>query len=310
MLKIASFCTKFVHFLISKSGFSNIRHLNHTVMERKDNVLDILLKSDEDVLDDKSVVVSLKDAKAKVFEILNDLNQEKKEMKVLEEDLPEYKRITVKLRCLLELLDLMDDSESPSPLPKTGFIKLAEGLDFPKSECKANFLAMVVDKVLNTVLPSLMSKNRYILQLGANIILQGQSQRLSSKLEQCITELFNISQGTLDWEKNMLATIHEHFASKHDSIEEEDGVLDDQVKALQVKDGQAYGRVIRVEQTLVHALKSLSEKMPILLYTDPSAALDAVDVIADMARSGKFRSPQFISGEFFCSLSLFSGDNE
>ena len=49
-------------------------------MERKECVLDILLKSEEDVLDDKSVIVSLKDAKAKVFEILNDLNQEKKEM--------------------------------------------------------------------------------------------------------------------------------------------------------------------------------------------------------------------------------------
>ena len=52
--------------------------------ERKDGVLDILLKSEDDILDDKSIVISLKEAKAKVFEILNDLNLEKKTMKNLQ----------------------------------------------------------------------------------------------------------------------------------------------------------------------------------------------------------------------------------
>ena len=52
--------------------------------ERKDGVLEILLKTEEDVLDDKGLVVALKEAKAKVFEILNDLNLEKKNLKNLE----------------------------------------------------------------------------------------------------------------------------------------------------------------------------------------------------------------------------------
>ena len=50
------------------------------VAERKDGVLEILLKTEEDVLDDKGLVVALKEAKAKVFEILNDLNLEKKNL--------------------------------------------------------------------------------------------------------------------------------------------------------------------------------------------------------------------------------------
>ena len=54
------------------------------VAERKDGVLEILLKTEEDVLDDKGLVVALKEAKAKVFEILNDLNLEKKNLKNLE----------------------------------------------------------------------------------------------------------------------------------------------------------------------------------------------------------------------------------
>ena len=58
------------------------------VAERKDGVLEILLKTEEDVLDDKGLVVALKEAKAKVFEILNDLNLEKKNLKNLEVTTP------------------------------------------------------------------------------------------------------------------------------------------------------------------------------------------------------------------------------
>lgn len=54
------------------------------VAERKDGVLEILLKTEEDVLDDKGLVVALKEAKAKVFEILNDLTLEKKNQRNLE----------------------------------------------------------------------------------------------------------------------------------------------------------------------------------------------------------------------------------
>ena len=101
---------------------TNIRHLDQTVSERKENVLEILLKSEEDVLDDKSVIVSLKEAKAKVFEILNDLNQERKEMVSLENTLPVYRGIAQRLHYLLRLLDLLGPSNSV--LPKTGFMHL------------------------------------------------------------------------------------------------------------------------------------------------------------------------------------------
>ena len=81
-----------------------IRHLEQTVVERKDNVLDILLKTEDDVLDDKSVIVSLKDAKAKVFEILNDLNMEKKAMAEIDIEIPRYKFISQRLRGLINLI--------------------------------------------------------------------------------------------------------------------------------------------------------------------------------------------------------------
>merc|ERR1719510_260059 len=108
----------------------NIRHLDATVMERKECVLDILLKSEEDVLDDKSVIVSLKDAKAKVFEILNDLNQEKKEMAQHEEEIPPFRILAQKLRDVIVLLDLLGQTDLSLPLPKNGFMKLIDTLEF------------------------------------------------------------------------------------------------------------------------------------------------------------------------------------
>ena len=63
-----------------EESLANIRRLETAVTERKDGVLDILLKCEEDILDAKGLVVALKDAKAKVFEILNDLNIEKKNL--------------------------------------------------------------------------------------------------------------------------------------------------------------------------------------------------------------------------------------
>ena len=52
----------------------------------KDNIYIVLLI--ENIFSIFSVIVSLKDAKAKVFEILNDLNQEKKAMSEIDIEIP------------------------------------------------------------------------------------------------------------------------------------------------------------------------------------------------------------------------------
>ena len=52
----------------------------------KDNIYIFLLI--ENIFSIFSVIVSLKDAKAKVFEILNDLNQEKKAMGEIDIEIP------------------------------------------------------------------------------------------------------------------------------------------------------------------------------------------------------------------------------
>ena len=119
------------------------------------------MKTDEDVLDDKGLVVALKDAKAKVFEILNDLNIEKKNMTnyevselysspdganiifekqtsastiiILQLSVPAYQEVARKMKNFTKLLDLLRESDASCVLPKTGFIELID--DIPEGAC-------------------------------------------------------------------------------------------------------------------------------------------------------------------------------
>ena len=54
----------------------------------------MIINAEEDVLDDKGVIEALKEAKAEVFETLNDLTAEKKAMTNMEKSVPEFKTVT------------------------------------------------------------------------------------------------------------------------------------------------------------------------------------------------------------------------
>ena len=222
-------------------------------MERKECVLDILLKSEEDVLDDKSVIVSLKDAKAKVFEILNDLNQEKKEMAQHEEEIPPFRILAQKLRDVIVLLDLLGQTDLSLPLPKNGFMKLIDTLEFDNKLDR--FLPSLIDKVLDIVLPSLKSKNRYILQLGSNYILQSKSRiKVQSNFETLIKTLLDITNSEdreQNWKEKFQKAAADYANSEDKNDPKEEKLVKEQIDALIIRDGQAYGRVLNIEQTLI-----------------------------------------------------------
>ena len=52
-----------------------------------------IINAEEDVLDDKGVIEALKEAKAEVFETLNDLTADKKFMANLEKKIPQFKQV-------------------------------------------------------------------------------------------------------------------------------------------------------------------------------------------------------------------------
>ncbi len=53
----------------------------------------VIINAEEDVLDDKGVIEALKEAKAEVFETLNDLTAEKKTMTLMEKNVPQFKKV-------------------------------------------------------------------------------------------------------------------------------------------------------------------------------------------------------------------------
>jgi len=54
-----------------------------------------IINAEEDVLDDKGVIEALKEAKADVFETLNDLTAEKKLMIQMEKKVPSFKQVKI-----------------------------------------------------------------------------------------------------------------------------------------------------------------------------------------------------------------------
>ncbi len=54
-----------------------------------------IINAEEDVLDDKGVIEALKEAKADVFETLNDLTAEKKLMIQMEKKVPSFKQVMI-----------------------------------------------------------------------------------------------------------------------------------------------------------------------------------------------------------------------
>lgn len=286
---------------------NNIRHLEQTVVERKDNVLDILLKTEEDVLDDKSVIVSLKDAKAKVFEILNDLNQEKKEMLEIEQDLPTYRLIAQKLRGLINILDLLFPNSNASPLPVGSFIKLIEETtlddEMETEEKILKFLPTFLDKVSKIVLPSLPSEHRYILQMGCNIILKTKSTKpMSSSFEVLIKKLFEVD---LHKDREVInQALIEYVNPVNENEPHEEETVKEQFDALLCQDQANFNQVIQVEQTLIEGIDSMSQEKALLIYSDISGSLDVVDVICDLARVKKLTCPKYVSADLLTSLEV------
>ena len=277
---------------------NNIRHLEQTVIERKDNVLDILLKTEEDVLDDKSVIVSLKEAKAKVFEILNDLNQEKKEMVCIENSLPGFRIIAHKLRGMINLLDLLAPNSNSSPLPVVAFMELIENVSATgdTSENMAEFLKELSEKVLDIALPSLLSKNRYILQMGCNILLNAKADyQMSSNFETLMKHLFDIKDDSNDWKEAAKEALDSYLDPVNENVKKEEENVKEQFHAFLNKDGHAFEKIINIEKSLIENLQKMSAKRPLLVFSDTSGALDTVDILCDLARSYGLPSPKYIS---------------
>ena len=270
---------------------SNIRRLETAVVVRKDGVLDILLKCEDDVLDDKGLVVALKEAKAKVFEILNDLNTERKNMSQnLEVEVPKFKEAAGKMKKFTKVLDLLRDSDASCVLPKTGFIELIDGLE--SCESLSMLLHQVINKAIKVVLPSLRSKNRYVLQFGCNLIMNSPTKiEPYSTIETLMHRLFHAQDFTAEID----SAAQEYHSPANENDPNEEAEVKKNLEAMKSKDCSLFGSVLATEQTLIEQLDQKSLKKPLLIFHDESNVINACDIIVEIALREGYHCPRYLS---------------
>ena len=292
------FCREFEESKLS------IRRLETAVVERKDGVLDILLKCEDDVLDDKGLVVALKEAKAKVFEILNDLNQERKNMSNnLEIEVPRYKEVAAKMKNFTKLLDLLKESDASCILPKTGFIDLVDRT--PGCELLDSLLHQVIRRAIQVILPSLRTKNRYVLQLGCNLIMKTSTKiETYSQIETLLQRLFHATPKNFKTETKLAAENYFHPSNENDPVEEKE--VRKNLEALEIRDGAFYGEVLKTEHSLINKLDDKSTVKPLLVFHDDSNVVNACDIVAELALQGRYPCPRYVSIDNARSLSSSS----
>ena len=302
-----------------EESLSNIRRLETAVTERKDGVLEILLKCEEDILDAKGLVISLKDAKAKVFEILNDLNIEKKNMaQNLEVEVPRYREIAGKMRNFNRILDLLMDSEhASSMLPKTGFIDLIEEIE-ETSHSPSVFLHKVIGQALKVVIPALSTKNRFVLQLGCNLVMNSPTKiEPFSALENLLSGMFNCQDLTpeeLEKLKNEYLTtcsspetgsvdpkevveVKKNIQGLIEVMSESasEGEAGSRQLSTASDPGQLFSSTLTTEQQLIQQLDEKSQRKPVLVFHDHSDVINASDVIIDIAHKEGYPCPSYVS---------------
>ena len=193
-----------------------------------------------------------------------------------------------RLHNLMRLLDLLGPSNI---LPKTGFMQLIEETFVDNRD---EFLGSFTKKVLAIILPSIVSKNRYVLQMGCNIILGLTNATLTlSSFETLMKKLFECKPQELN--HVVKEALEEYLSPVNENIDEEISIVQYQVQALVSRSSDEFNLVLTVEQNLVQTLTEQSQRLPVLMYCDSSGSIDPVDVICELAKAARFHCPKYIS---------------
>ncbi len=153
-------------------------------------------------------------------------------------------------------------------------------------------------KVLKIILPAILSKNRYVLQMGCNVILALPPTTVltTSSFESLMKSLLECKSHDLN--RVIDEALEEYLSPVNENEAEEVAIVQHQILALKSKNSQEFNIVLEVEQDLVTRLMEQSKKLPVLIYGDSHGALDPVDVICELARaSGFHHCPKYISAD-------------
>ena len=111
-------------------------------------------------------------------------------------------------------------------------LKFLPSIDILEFENKLdNFLPYLIDQVLDIVLPSLKSKNRYILQLGCNAILNSKSRiKVLTNFEILIKKLLEITNNNREnWKEEFQQAAEAYVNSEEKNDPLEDKLIKEQI---------------------------------------------------------------------------------
>ena len=170
-------------------------------------------------------------------------------------------------------IDLACPHSNASPLPVVAFMKQIQEINY--TDNIDYFLPAFVDRVMETVLPSLLSKNRYVLQMGCNVLLQSQTDStMSNSFELLMKRLFDITHDDPDWKKLAEKALTEYLNPEVGQVQPlEQETVEAQFEAFLTRSQSDFGKVLSVEQNLVEKMQVMSQDRPLLVYSDTSGAL-------------------------------------
>lgn len=243
------------------------KELAETLAMRKGEVLSILLNSQDSILDDSDLITALKEAKAKVFETMNDLTHEQTALEYMGADLDLTKDCSKRIQEIIRLFTTIHDIDpSFDFLPNYVFemiqhsqatiqdlfndiIETMRGKFLPSIHAKSSLKVMILMELIK--LPT-MDLEKTVLPFKE--ILNDQS---SARLDQVLEELFGSSP----------------------SVNDLRAICQNQVSSL-------------VTNT-ISRIESHSQTYPIILLTDGEGQ-DGFELLVHLTRRNKLSEPIFI----------------
>ncbi len=259
---------------------AGIDALERSVSERKEVVLRILLEAGEAMLDDQSLISGLKDAKAKVFEALTDLDAERKELDSLRTLCPPYEEAAARLSALSDACEVLRTRDGSFEfLPRYVFSEL-EASSHPQEEvCRR-----VATSCVRRLVPSLHKDFRpHLVVFSAALIHVDVAE-----LDDLVAAFEENLDEALDTDDDEIAGL---FSARFPTLRGGKGEFDRDA-------AEAIVDLLAEEEKVVDALLEASARRPTYVLNDPAdveSHIPSIDLLFWLARRERTTRPKLVS---------------
>ena len=258
---------------------ASIDALERSVRERKEVVLSILLEAGEAMLDDQSLISGLKEAKAKVFEALTDLDGERKELSALKTLCPVYEAAAERLAALSDMCESLRLRDPSFEFVPAYVFKELEGSEHPIDVLCAEVSRQCVARL---VLSLHKDFRPHLAVFGAAV-----SEVSAEELPKIMDAFEEALDRGDDWKDEM--EVVDFAASKLHSLRSDE---------FRRSASEAISLLITEEESTATALLRASSVRPTFILNDPadvSSHMPSIDLLFWLARRERTTRPKLIT---------------